>query len=50
LSRTITGANLCQEATLDGERITRERAEAECARRLAEEAQPAFPALMPDKG
>lgn len=34
--------NLMQETTLDGERIARERAEAECARQLAETAQPAL--------
>ena len=33
---------LFAEATLDGERITREQAEAERARRLAEEAQAAL--------
>ena len=34
--------NLMQENTLDGERIARERAEAERARHLAEAAQPAL--------
>ena len=31
--------NLIQEAGIDGDRITRERAEADCARRLADAAQ-----------
>ena len=34
--------NLFAEATLDGERITRDQAEADHARRLAEEAQAAL--------
>jgi hypothetical protein len=39
--------NLFAEATLDGERITREQAEADRARRMAEAAQAALP--MPDE-
>ena len=35
--------NLFQETTLDGERLTRERAEADRARRTAEAAQAALP-------
>jgi hypothetical protein len=35
-----TAFNLAIENTLDGDRITRERAEADRARRLAEAAQP----------
>jgi hypothetical protein len=41
--------NLFAEATLDGERITREQAEAERARRLAEEAQAALFTPSPQK-
>ena len=41
--------NLIAETGLDGERITRERGEADHARQLAEAAQAAFPVLMPDE-
>jgi hypothetical protein len=41
--------NLMAETGLDGDRITRERAEADRARRRAEEAQAAFTGLMPDE-
>jgi hypothetical protein len=41
--------NLFAEATLDGERIARERAEADRARQIAEAAQMAFNVLIPDK-
>ena len=39
--------NLIQENGLDGERVVRERAEAERARRDAEMAQAAFAAMLP---
>ena len=42
--------NLIAETGLDGERITRERGEADHARQLAEAAQAAFTVLMPDEG
>jgi hypothetical protein len=42
--------NLAIENTLDGERIARERAEADHARRMAEAAQPAlFATIMPEE-
>jgi ABC-type transport system involved in Fe-S cluster assembly fused permease/ATPase subunit len=39
--------NLFQDTTLDGERIARERAEADRARHAAEAAQPGLFAAMP---
>ena len=41
--------NLIAETGLDGERITRERGEADRARRIAEKAQAAFPVMIPDE-
>lgn len=41
--------NLIQEIGLDGERITRERTDADRAQRRAEAAQSAFPVLTPDE-
>ncbi len=41
--------NLAIETGQDGDRLTRERAEAEHARRMAEKAQAAFTGLMPDE-
>jgi ABC-type transport system involved in Fe-S cluster assembly fused permease/ATPase subunit len=41
--------NLFQDTTMDGERIARERDEADRARRAAEAAQPGlFAAILPD--
>ena len=41
--------NLIAETGLDGDRITRERAESECARQLADAAQAAFAVMVPDE-
>jgi hypothetical protein len=41
--------NLMQDTTLDGERIARERDEADRARQIAEAAQTAFNVLISDK-
>jgi len=41
--------NLIAETGLDGERITRERGEADHARRLADAAQAAFTVLTPNE-
>lgn len=42
---TAATFRLCAESGVDGERIARERAEAQQARHLAESAQAAFPQL-----
>jgi len=40
---------LIQDTTTDGERLCREREDTEHAHQLTEQAQTAFPILMPDK-